>query len=247
MRRDVRGTRRFRSGPPPAPAAGNGPAGIHNVTGWYRADTVVGSPVSQWTDLSGFNRHFTQGTGGLQPAITVSVASLNNQPAVTFDGVDDVLDGPAYGTLVSAGAAVILIVGQYITDGGGICLVSATVPATAWVEAIRKPVAGTSASLDWGTTSGVIATPGVALATAAGKFEMRHVSGTLYHKVGATEVSAACDNTIASVLGATTRMGVSRILAYANCHLAEVVFCNADLSASDRTAWDSYVLSRYGI
>ena len=53
--------------------------------------TLNGSTVSQWSDKSGNNRHFTQATAASQPGY--STGALNNLPILTFDGVDDFLDG----------------------------------------------------------------------------------------------------------------------------------------------------------
>jgi hypothetical protein len=65
------------------------------LTAWWRGDTVVqsGSLVSQWTDkkTSGTN-HLLQATGSLQPIYTASDATLNNQPTLTGDGVDDIMN-----------------------------------------------------------------------------------------------------------------------------------------------------------
>ena len=53
--------------------------------------TLNGSTVSQWSDKSGNNRNFTQATAASQPGY--STGALNNLPILTFDGVDDFLDG----------------------------------------------------------------------------------------------------------------------------------------------------------
>lgn len=51
--------------------------------------TLNGSAVSQWNDKSGNGRNATQATAASQPAYSAS--GLNNKPAVSFDGINDVL------------------------------------------------------------------------------------------------------------------------------------------------------------
>jgi len=48
-----------------------------------------GASVSQWDDLSGNDRHFTQGTAGRRPLYKTGV--INSMPAIRFDGGDDQL------------------------------------------------------------------------------------------------------------------------------------------------------------
>lgn len=70
-----------------AAAAGAGVSWI------VRADLDVilgsGSAVSAWGDQSANAAHFTQATAGFQPTFVAS--AVNGQPAIQFDGVDDVL------------------------------------------------------------------------------------------------------------------------------------------------------------
>lgn len=59
---------------------------------WHRADSVTkdGSDyVSAFDDLAGNGNYLAQATSGSQPQYIASVATLNNQPAVKFDGIND--------------------------------------------------------------------------------------------------------------------------------------------------------------
>ncbi len=62
---------------------------------WLAADAAgltAGVPLGSWQDLSGNGRHATQAVSGSQPVGTLaSSALLNGQPAVRFDGVNDLL------------------------------------------------------------------------------------------------------------------------------------------------------------
>lgn len=70
--------------------ANDGPGGIGNVAGWWRADTGItanGSGlISGWADQSGNGRNLTSG-GAARPS-TATSAALNGQPVVRFGGDD---------------------------------------------------------------------------------------------------------------------------------------------------------------
>ena len=66
-----------------------------------------GAAVSSWNDASGNARHATQATGTAQPVWRASVAALNSQPAVDFDGSDALLT--ATWTAVASGFSVVVI------------------------------------------------------------------------------------------------------------------------------------------
>lgn len=72
----------LRAGGGVVPAAAWTPLSMPNLAAWFR-DTIVGSPVDQWTDLSGNARH-ALGSGGTRPIYTASDATLNNLPSVGF-------------------------------------------------------------------------------------------------------------------------------------------------------------------
>ncbi len=69
------------------------PLDLSGLVFWLRGDDVTHSSnaVSSWNDKSGNGNHFTQGTAGNKPTYSASIASLNNQPGLTFDGSDDFL------------------------------------------------------------------------------------------------------------------------------------------------------------
>lgn len=50
-----------------------------------------GAAVAQWDDKSGKGRHLVQATAAARPLYRSADATLNNRPAVEFDGTDDVL------------------------------------------------------------------------------------------------------------------------------------------------------------
>ena len=65
------------------------PTDIAGLELWFTSDSVVDSSgyASQLTDLSGEDRHATQGTSGKRPQIVAN--SLNGHNKLIFDGTDD--------------------------------------------------------------------------------------------------------------------------------------------------------------
>jgi hypothetical protein len=69
------------------------PLTVANCELWLDASdsssvTLTSSAVSQWNDLSGNNRHATQGTANNRPAYS---ATVNGRNVITFDGTNDSL------------------------------------------------------------------------------------------------------------------------------------------------------------
>jgi hypothetical protein len=63
-----------------------------NIAAWFstmESGSVIldGTTASQWSDISGNNRHATQATKANQPTYTPD--GLNGKPVLTFDGVSD--------------------------------------------------------------------------------------------------------------------------------------------------------------
>jgi hypothetical protein len=74
------------------------PADIAGLAAWYQADNIIdgaepatGSAVTSWFDSSGNGKTLT---GGLLTLVGSS-ATFGNMPAVSFDGVNDILTSSA--------------------------------------------------------------------------------------------------------------------------------------------------------
>lgn len=89
-------------------SAGGGfdPLTLPGLTAALRS-SLTGSPVSSWNDDTGNGRHFTQGTGALQPA----VGTLNGLAAPDFDqAAVQRMTGPGPNTLIGSGDFEVWIV-----------------------------------------------------------------------------------------------------------------------------------------
>ncbi len=71
------------------------PPSILGLKLWLKADTVIknGFNISTWPDCSGNMNDASQPTIVSQPYYNSSLSALNDQPALHFDGTDDMLQG----------------------------------------------------------------------------------------------------------------------------------------------------------
>ena len=70
---------------------------IDSPAAWYESSQGVTSSltlVSQWSDISGNNRHLLQASAGQKPIVLPNL--INGFPAIRFDGVDDYLKATAF-------------------------------------------------------------------------------------------------------------------------------------------------------
>jgi hypothetical protein len=75
-----------------------------NIAAWFstmESGSVIldGTTASQWSDISGNNRHATQATKANQPTYTPD--GLNGKPSLSFDGLDDFLSSSGWSGLIS--------------------------------------------------------------------------------------------------------------------------------------------------
>lgn len=93
---------------------------------------VNNDPISQWSDLSGNGRHWTQGTSLSRP--TLNTTGLNSKRGVSFDGSDDYLIGNAATlSLIKnlAGYTFFLVQSATLVAGGQWFAISTNASATA--------------------------------------------------------------------------------------------------------------------
>lgn len=95
--------------------------GAANVIQWVRADKGIttATGVSGWADQSASGNNYAQVTGSFQPAYNAADSTLNGQPTITFDGVDDTLVDAGF-TLPSPATTptCALAVAKYISYSG---------------------------------------------------------------------------------------------------------------------------------
>lgn len=98
-------------------ASGIDPGAANLVAGYLFNDgpqiTAItdGDPVANWISQDSQRRIFAQGTISKRPVYNASDSNLNNKPSITFDGVDDFLQGIAH-YLSTDTAGTVYIVGR---------------------------------------------------------------------------------------------------------------------------------------
>jgi hypothetical protein len=211
---------------------------------WCRADhgITVATGVSQWDDLSGNGRHYTQATGAAQPAYGAT-AGPNSTPALTFDGVDDALKAltltrPAPGTTPTW----VWIVLKQVT----------------WVNGRRIFSAGNSSSiltlLQSTPSPGLVTynglTPSVnsGLAVGAWGAVQTYFSNSTADYIQVDDASPTTGVSAGNNAAATSislGSGVSAL--FGNIAVAEIVFADVLPSDAQLAKFSSYRQARYGI
>jgi hypothetical protein len=223
------------------------PNAFAGLTGWWRADqgTTVVTGVSQWAAINAPSRTFVQATGDKQPALTTQ-ALLGGQAVLRGDGTDDHLASAETlnQLLASTGYSLLLVcavnaapaTNRYIfTDDGDYTYLLHT--AAAAMDHER-----------WdGNPNYKSATRPLAINTGCNMIAT-FTGSSLTMSVNGSETSAATS------VGNWDGSGVLKLFSYNQVGLqataidiAEFVTLRQALSASDRLAWNAYVLKRYGI
>lgn len=217
--------------------------------------TLNGSTVSQWSDKSGNNRHFTQPTAANQPGYLTD--GLNGCPILTFDGVNDFLDG---GNILPAtnGITTFLMVRQKtITTTSSapyFSRISGTLTNGAWIVRgmlSSQPTLGAVAALQ--IAAGFTATKtdtvdsnwyltGIRYSSTANQLQaMRSsVSGGIITTTG-TPADPGLPCRIAANSGGT--------ISYANIDVAEIIVVLSGLATLDPTRQliEGYMSWKYGL
>lgn len=87
---------------------------------WWRADTGISTDVDgvyEWTDKSGNSHKLQQPTGANKPDFVASHAPLGGEPAIDFDGINDVLYTDLFTKITMPNT--IWVVADLDTAGGG--------------------------------------------------------------------------------------------------------------------------------
>ena len=229
-----------------------------NLLLWLRSDlgvTSTAGAVSQWSDQSGNSNNATQSTGTLQPSLVTGAINNGVVPTISFNGTSQYLSLPSGFANFTAGASIFTVIKpSSSTATGDQC----SLGNAANSDAVFCQQVGTQASFSAynGSTSSSVTTttnplttssyqllettllPGATSGTATGTI---FVNGT--QKVQSTTMqnltnTTRSSNFIAAGVGPGNYFGGG---------IAEVLIFNTILSASQRTAVESYILSKFGV
>lgn len=209
--------------------------------------TLNGSTVSQWTDLSGNGRHYSQGVASRQP--TWAASAINGRAGLTFDGSNNILTGTAFTALSGVGSAEVFVVMQLAADppaaGFGGCWQIGS--AAAFSDLVPYSVDGKTYCGIFSTTrqtvgalgAGFYASPRIVSAYSAASDWRFFVDGTQQYSTGTNTYG----------VGTTTAIGGDpdeSAIRLAGT-IAEVLVFAPKLSGTQRRAVLAYLGARYGI
>jgi hypothetical protein len=220
------------------------------LKGWYREDKTLATGVSQWTDKSGGGNHWTQATGANQPAFSAS-GGPNGRACIQGNGSSKKMVGPALNAVMSTTAKELYLVMKLnsiatddatatnnravISDDNGVFYITcrSTGPAIQWVHY--------DGSLD--------TTPNATLAATGSwsRVRIRHDGSSTFVKVGSGTEQTIASGTSSVFTAAMNLFYNVSTGEYLDADIAEIVFCNAELSGGERSDMDAYHASYFGL
>jgi hypothetical protein len=223
--------------------------GLFDATTGGSAVTADASAVARWEDQSGNARHFTQATSNDRPVLKTSV--LNSRNVIRFDGSNDKLTGGlALSNFVSASAHSVFVVGKaasVATNNTSFNYQNAAFYGdTGGYLSIFFRSTGLVGAYNWDGTDDAVTTS-YAINTNAVFYSQLNGGSIRLRLNGGTEASASSGST--QVLTGTLELGrqFNNNSYCLNGDIAEVIFFNAALSATDREKIEGYLAHRWGL
>jgi len=227
-------------------ASGFNPKSIPGLAVWLDAadasTVTISTGVSVWADKSGNGRNAAQAVGGKQPAYN---STINGKNVVTFQGTDDTMQIGANAAFNATSQTIIIVSRQTTAANQGLwykadsnsavgVIMRYRTGTTFWLYQKNDSVAETLASnANTNTVANVYAT---VLEPAA---QAGYVNGAL---VASATVTTAYDNNSGPWLGSRRDVGE-----YLQGDIAEVLFWNRALSASERSRVERYLGRKWGV
>ena len=220
------------------------PISIAGLQVWLKADAITGlangDPVAAWSDSSGNGNGAAQATTSKRPTFRSGVSgTLNAQPLVRFDGVDDFLQtAPFASALAQPGMA--FWVGKYAAGSATQFFMDGITATDRWAALVNYPSLNT---LD--VYAGANTSP---LALSSGNYFLLTVLWNGVNSLAWTNGTAGSTVSAGanSVTGLTLGAHYSAI-APLNGDVAEVIVYNSALSSSDRAQVWNYLNNKYAL
>lgn len=218
--------------------------------------TLNGATVSQWSDKSGNNRHFSQGIAANQP--TYNTTDLNGKPALVFDGSNDHLIRSA-SLFTNASNITIFAVAKVTTANQYSTVFSQYSTGNLGVNAGWQ-LANNSGALRMQTDiylpHGMYGS--TTISTGAYKcFTYRNApwssvpSTSEFWINGVKETSTQYGSPFSVNLASGDLyiggFGSSLVTGFLNGAIGELIVCTASLSDADRASAETYLISKYGL
>lgn len=205
---------------------------------WYRSDSVVGSPVSTWTDLSGNGYHAT-GSGSARP--TISAGALNGCDALVFsDAVPSLL---SVSIPIPTNGSVIIVGNLTSGKTSYRSLIRATATSAPAIYVQDNTSAGHA--IYW--TSGFLIVGSTAVNDGVNR-ALRWMWGTSNVSLAVNDGADSTATRAASVVaGSFQNIGSSSGVHAFDGHLFEIIVVADELTADQKTALNVYLSDRYGL
>lgn len=141
---------------------------------WYRADRGVtkdgGNKISQWSDVSGANRHTSQANATYQP--TWSSSAINSLPVVSFASgtvlATDLVDLQAG----NADLSVILVLKPSVSQATNAALLDLNQAGASGFAVYQRPGQTNTYALEWSPSAGTFSGSAQSVVTAAGSAQI---------------------------------------------------------------------------
>ncbi len=221
------------------------PSDIAGLKLWLKPESLSGSggsAIASWTDSSGNGNTATQGSGGLQPTLQLSV--LNGYSAARFDGNDDVLESnfqvsPNFSLFVVTKLLRNTPYGTIDTVFSTRNYVSSS-PRAGTISYLTNVFATNSQT--WGNTEN----------DGTGNAVTTYIAGQANSSLGnwPTGVYSLLDSIATNGTQATdlTQIGANTGSAFwGNTDIVEVIYYDSALSTGNRQSVEDYIGAKYGI
>mgnify|MGYP001615457134 CR=1 FL=1 len=222
---------------------------------WLPSDAgaiTIATGVSQWDDSSGNGYHFTQGTGGAQPAHNAT-GGPNSTSIVTSDGTDDCLVSTAtLENVIDADGYMIdmivkLVAAPDFYDSNDANCFNNEAIITDSAAYLEVAVAKTGPRLQCGHFGAAQGTAGQTIATGTWYRVRFMYDGTdISAKIGSASPVTATVGNVAVLTGTMSLFKQYLGATFVSAALAELIAFDYAPSAGDRTNIDSYYTSKFG-
>lgn len=221
--------------------------GLFDATSGGSAVTADASAVARWEDQSGNARHFTQSTSNDRPTLRTSV--LNSINIIRFDGSNDKLVGSNLSQFITASAYSIFVVGKATSV--------ATNQSFSYLNAALYGDLGGYASIYF-RSSGLV---GAYNYDGADKTATRpytaNTNAVFYSELSAGSIRCRLNGGTAAATASGNTQNLANVLQIGrqfnsnnyclNGDIAEVIFFNAALTATNREKIEGYLAHRWGL
>lgn len=219
---------------------------------WLRADSLTAGAVATWPDLSGNGKDATQSTANLRPIASTSVAALNGQAGVLFDGDTganpDVMTLPDLGVTGEADVIGIIRLDSYPPAGAALTGLwrfgtdSGSADVYPWTDGHIYDGTASTARKDLGVVANFSPAPNLG---AVHSFMVRSAANSYVARINGNQVFSTATNAFG--MAAAPTLGKSVSTQYLKGYVAEIMVLSPRATADQLTKLQAYFTKRYGV